>query len=87
MERPLALLDRCKELLPQIIHVRVVRQLEVIDTRHDAGEIVVRDVWRLARLADHREHGVQLAEACLESLAIMLFLSHWKGRQRGTYHQ
>jgi len=63
VEGSLALLDSGEELLPHDVDVGVVGQLEVVDARHDAGEVVVRRVGRLARLADHREHWGQALEA------------------------
>lgn len=41
----------------------IVRQLEVVDTSHDTGEIIIGDQRRLARFADDREHGCEIFEA------------------------
>jgi hypothetical protein len=62
MERALTLLSRHTQLLLHHIDSRVVRQLQVINARHDAREVVVRRVRRLARLAYDREHWCESIE-------------------------
>lgn len=63
MESALALPDGHTELLAQNVHGAVVWHFEVVDARHDRGQIIVRRVWWLAWLADDREHGREVLEA------------------------
>lgn len=55
----LPFLGRNTQLCPEYLHRAVIRQLEIIDACHDAGQIVVRCQWWLARLAHYSEHRSQ----------------------------
>lgn len=63
MEGTLALLDSSEELLPHHVNVAIVGKFEIVDTSHDARQIIVRRVGWLAGLAHHREHRRQALEA------------------------
>jgi hypothetical protein len=63
MECALALHDSYPELPAENVDVAVVWHLEIVDTRHDRREVVVRRVWRLAWLAHNGEHGCKVLEA------------------------
>ena len=56
MERALALLGGHDQFPLQHLLCAVIGQLEIVDTSHDAWQIVVRTVRGLTRLADNREH-------------------------------
>jgi len=56
MEGTLALLDGKHNLIPHHLQSAVVGQLEIVDTSHDAGKIVVGAIWRLSRFADDGQH-------------------------------
>jgi hypothetical protein len=70
MEGALTFLDGGKEPPPQHLDVSIVGKLEVIDTSHDSGKVIVRGIRRLARLAHHGKHGCQTLKTCelLESV-------------------
>lgn len=76
MERPLAFFDGREELLPQRVDIGVVGEFKIVDTCHDAGEIIVRRVWSLAWLADYREHRGQALETYLSNLVSLLLCSN-----------
>ena len=63
MKSPLPLLKRHSQFLAQNPHGAIIRHLEVIHTRHDRREVVVRRIWRFARFADDGEHGREVLEA------------------------
>ena len=63
MESALALSNSHAELLAQNVHGAVVGHLEVVDARHDRGQVVVGSVRWLARLAHDGEHGREVLEA------------------------
>jgi hypothetical protein len=63
MERALALVHRGAQFLLQDVHGAVVRHFQVVDARHDRGQIIVRGVWRLAGFAYDCEHGGEVFEA------------------------
>jgi hypothetical protein len=65
VESALALLEGGEKPPLQGFVVRIVGKLQIVDARHDAGEVVVRRIRRLARLAHHGKHGCQLLEACV----------------------
>jgi hypothetical protein len=62
MESSLAFVDGETEPLPHNIDATVIWKLEVVDASHDAGEVLVRCVRRLARFADNCEHWGQCFE-------------------------
>jgi hypothetical protein len=64
VESPLPLLDSNIQTVAQDFQIRVVWKLEIIDTGHDAWQIVVRRVWRLTRLADDGEHWCKALKSC-----------------------
>lgn len=62
MEGALTFLNCNTELLAKNLHAAVIGHLEVVDASHDTREIVVRRQRRLARLANHGEHGREILE-------------------------
>lgn len=64
MESPLTFLCSQGEFLAHNVERAVIRHLQVVDTSHDARQIVIRCVWRLAGFAHHGEHGRKTLEAC-----------------------
>ena len=56
MESTLAFLDGKHNLVPHHLQSAVVRQLEIVDTSHHAGKVVVGPMWRFSRLADDGKH-------------------------------
>jgi hypothetical protein len=63
MESPLALLDGNRQSLPEDIQTAVVRQLQVVDTGHDTGKVVVRCVWRFTWPTNNGEDWRETLEA------------------------
>lgn len=62
VESALAFLNCNIQFLTQYLHATVIGHLEIINARHDAWKVVVRSIRRLARLADHSEHGSKTLE-------------------------
>ena len=62
MERTLSLFDCHGQLLFQDFNAGVVGKLEVVDTCHDTGQVVIRHIRGLTRLAHHSKHGCQATE-------------------------
>jgi hypothetical protein len=58
----LAFLNCDIQFLAQYLHATVIGHLKIINARHDAWKVVVRSIRRLARLADHSEHGSKTLE-------------------------
>ena len=56
MEGSLSFLDRDQKALPKDFQAAVIGQLEIVDTRHDTGEVVIGRVWRFAGAADNGEN-------------------------------
>ena len=77
MECALALLKSGEELLLESVHVGIVGKLQVVDARHDAGEVVVRRVVAFAGLAHYGEHGRQAPEACGEVSSVISMDDSW----------
>lgn len=63
MECALSFLDRDGKSLPEDIQTAVIGQLEVVDTGHNTGKIVVGRVRMFAGTADNRENRCQTLEA------------------------
>jgi hypothetical protein len=63
MESALTLLHGDGQLLTQNVDGAVVGHLEVVDTGHDGGQVVVRCVWWFAGFANDGEHGCEVLEA------------------------
>ena len=63
VEGALPFLNGNTELFAEDLHTAVIGHLEVIDTSHNTWKIIVRRVWRLARLADDRKHWSKVLEA------------------------
>ena len=63
MESALSFSNSSVKPLPHHVQVRVIGQLKVVDTCHDAGQVVVRGVRRLAGLTHDSEHGREALEA------------------------
>lgn len=66
VESTLTLLNGHIQSLSQNLHAAVVRHLQVVDTRHDAREIVIGRIRGFTRFADHREHRGEALEAWLQ---------------------
>jgi hypothetical protein len=56
VKRPLSLLDGHVQSFSHDFKVGIVREFEIVDACHDAGEVVVWRVWWLTGLANHSEH-------------------------------
>lgn len=63
MESALSLSNSGTDLCSHYLDVTVVWELEVINTSHHTGQVVVGAVWWLTRLADDGEHGCESFEA------------------------
>jgi hypothetical protein len=63
MESALAFLNGDTKLVTQNLYGAVIGHLEVVDAGHDGRQVVVRCVWRLARLADDSKHGREILKA------------------------
>ena len=63
MKGSLTFLDGRVQLSAHNVKISVVWQLEIVDTGHDAGKVVIGRVGRFARLADDGEHWSQTLEA------------------------
>lgn len=48
--------DRDQKAFPKNFQAAVIGKLEIVDTRHNAGEIVIGSVWRFAGAADNGEN-------------------------------
>ncbi len=69
VECTLAFPDGCAQPLAHHIEVGIVRKLQIVDARHNTGQVVVRCIRRLARFANDCEHRCEAFEACQELLA------------------
>lgn len=67
MECTLSFLDRDRQSLPEDIQTAVIGQLEVIDTGHNAGKIVIGRVRVFAGTAYNRENWRQTLEAYIHN--------------------
>jgi hypothetical protein len=63
MEGALSFLDCSIHTSSHDVQIRIVGQFEVVNACHDAWEIVIGSVGRLAGFADHGEHGCETLEA------------------------
>lgn len=64
MECSLSFLDSDRQSGSKNIQAAVVRQLQVIYARHDAGEIIIGGVWRFAGATDNGKNRGETLEAC-----------------------
>lgn len=64
MESTLAFVDGDIQFFFENFHRTVIWHFEIVDTGHNAREVVVRGVRRLAWLADHCEHRCKAFETC-----------------------
>lgn len=65
MESALAFFDGDAKFLAEHINRAVVRHLEIVDTCHDGGKVIIGCIWGLAWFADDGEHGSESFEACI----------------------
>ena len=63
MEGALSFLDCSIHTSSHDVQISIVGQFEVVNACHDAWEIVIGSVGRLAGFADHGEHGSKTLEA------------------------
>ena len=64
MESTLSFLDCSIHTTPHDVQIRIVRQFEIVNTSHDAWQVIIGGVGWLARFAHHRKHGGKCLEAC-----------------------
>lgn len=55
--------DRDQKTLPKDFQAAIIGQLEIVDARHNTGEIVVGRVWRFAGAAYNGENWCQTLKA------------------------
>ena len=67
MEGELTLSGRCVQFVSHHLHVRVVRQLEIVDAGHDGGQELVGILVAVHSFADDRQWRVQTLETCGEA--------------------
>ena len=48
--------DSDQKTLPKDFQTAIIGQLEIVDARHNTGEIVIGRVWRFAGAADNGEN-------------------------------
>lgn len=80
MECTLALADGSANFSSHHLDVTIIWKFEVVDTGHDAGQVVVRGVRWLARLANNSEHGSKSFEACRKMLANLFETKRHRGQ-------
>ena len=84
MERTLSFFDRSSHAASHDRYVAVVGQFKIVDTCHDAGEVVVRRVRLLAGLANHSKHWSQALEPYLK-LESSILKEGWKSKHTANW--
>jgi hypothetical protein len=56
MESTLSFLDCSIHTTPHDVQIRIVRQFEIVNTSHDARQVIIGGVGWLARFAHNRKH-------------------------------
>lgn len=64
VERALAFLDGDVESSLEGCQVAIVREFEVVDTRHHTGEVVIGCIWVFAWATHNGEDGGETLESC-----------------------
>lgn len=67
MESTLSLLDSGIHAALHDFQIGIIRQLEIVDARHNAREVVIRGVRWFAWLADYSEQRREVFKACVSS--------------------
>ena len=62
MEGALTFLYSNTQFLAENVHAAIIGHLEIVDTSHDAREVVVRRKWRLTGFANDCEHRSEILE-------------------------